>query len=84
MLAYKEDAYSSDEEKNRCAGEDQATPKFYVSMSTSNADDEAAKEWAMMAGSVLEAFHRPRRFPASLSDGSASIVSAKSESCRSD
>ena len=27
-LAHKEDAYCSDEEKNRCAGEDQAIPKF--------------------------------------------------------
>ncbi len=42
-LTHKQDAYCSDDEKNRCAGKDQAITKFYMSLSASHADDEAAK-----------------------------------------
>ena len=42
-LTHKQDAYCSYDEKNRCAGKDQAITKFYMSVSASNADDGAAK-----------------------------------------
>jgi hypothetical protein len=42
-LTHKQDAYSTYDKKNRCAGEDQAVTKFYMPISASYADDEAAK-----------------------------------------